>query len=322
MAGAIKPAINLRMTPWEWCLLVVLSLVWGLAFFLGEIALQELQPFTIVFARVSLAALTLLAVLKAMGQALPRALSLWAAFLVMGALNNAIPFSLIVWGQTAITGGLASIINATTPIFTVLLAHAFTRDEKLSPGRLAGVLLGLAGVAAMIGPEIEPGALSGLGGQVWGQVAVVGAALMYACAGVFARRFAAQPPLVVATGQLICSSLLILPLALAIDRPWELAPPGAATWGALLGLALPGTALAYIIYFRILATAGATNLLLVTLLVPVSAVLLGMAILGERLDPHHLAGMALIGLGLASIDGRPAAAFAARFGRRARRPSG
>lgn len=311
--------INLRMTAREWLLILVLSLVWGLAFFLGEVALQALQPFTIVFGRVFLAAVTLYALLPFMGLRMPSSAALWGAFLVMGALNNAIPFSLIVWGQTAITGGLAAIIIATTPIFTVVLAHFYTQDEKLSAGRLAGVLLGLAGVTVLIAPEALKSLGAGsLGATVWGQIAVVGAAAMYACAGVFARRFAGQPPMVVATGQLTCSSLLILPLALWIDQPWALPLPGAEIWWALIGLALPGTALAYLIYFRVLATAGATNLLLVTLLVPASAVLLGMAILGEQLGLTDVLGMALIALGLAAIDGRPAAAAVNLLGQQAK----
>ncbi len=297
-----KP-INLQMTPWEWFLLIVLALVWGGAFFFSEIALEALQPFTIVFARVSLAAVALWLVVLAMGLPVPRAAGFWGALFAMGAINNVLPFSLIVWGQTAISGGLAAILNASTPVFTVLLAHAFTRDEKLTPGRLAGVLLGLAGVAVMIGPE----AVAGLGGSVAGQLAVIAAAICYACAGIFGRRFADRPPLVTAAGQVTASSCLMLPLMLAIDRPWMLAMPGLATWGALLAMALLGTALAYIIYFRILSTAGATNILLVTLLVPVSAVLLGMAFLAERLEPYHIPGMILIGLGLLAIDGRPLA---------------
>ena len=293
-------SINLQMSLWEWFLLIVLALVWGAAFFFSEVALEEVRPFTIVFARVSLAAVALWLVVLAAGLPLPRSAGLWGAFFAMGAINNVLPFSLIVWGQTAITGGLASILNASTPVFTVLLAHFFTRDERLTAGRLAGVLLGLAGVAVMIGPE----ALAGLGGSVAGQLAVIAAAICYGCAGVFGRRFASQPPLVTAAGQVTASSCLMLPLMLLVDRPWTLAMPGLETWGSLLAMALLGTALAYIIYFRILATAGATNILLVTLLVPVSAVLLGMIVLGERLETYQLPGMMLIGLGLLALDGR------------------
>ncbi len=309
----MPPSKHRVMGPAEWLLLVTLSVLWGGSFFFAKVAIAELPPFTVVLARVGLAALALLLIVVASGQRLPRSARLWGAFLVMGALNNLIPFSLIVWGQTQIASGLASILNATTPLFTVVLAHVLTRDERLTPGRFAGVLAGLAGVAVMIGPET----LAGLGGPLPAELAVLGAALSYALAGIFGRRFRGTPPLVTALGQVSASTLLILPLALLADRPWTLPPPGPATLCALAGIALLSTALAYVIYFRILAAAGATNLLLVTFLIPVSALILGTTVLGEHLTGGQLAGMALIGLGLAAIDGRPLVWLRRRFGRRA-----
>jgi drug/metabolite transporter (DMT)-like permease len=288
------------MGPGEWALLITLSLLWGGSFFFAEVALEALPPLTVVLARVALGALALLAVVHAAGLRLPRELALWRAFFVMGALNNLIPFSLIVWGQTAITGGLAAILNATTPLFTVLLAHWLTRDERMTPAKLAGVAAGFLGVAVMIGPE----AFGDLGLAVLAQFAVLAAALSYAFAGIYGRRFRDTPPLVTAAGQVTASTLLLCPLALAVDRPWTLAMPGPAVLGALLGLGLLSTAAAYVIYFRILARSGATNLLLVTFLIPVSAILLGASVLGERLSAPQLAGMGLIILGLAAIDGR------------------
>jgi drug/metabolite transporter (DMT)-like permease len=234
--------------------------------------------------------------------------TLWRDFLIMGLLNNAIPFSLIFWGQKEIASGLASILNATTPLFTVLVANAFTRDEKATWQKLAGVALGILGVALMIGLD----AASGLGSHVLSELAVLAAAISYAFAGVFGRRFRGRPPLVVAAGQLTGSSALILPVALIVDRPWTQALPSGATLGAVIGLALLCTALAYVIFFRILARAGATNLLLVTFLIPVSALVLGIAFLHETLNAHHFIGMALIGLGLAAIDGRPLRMLARR----------
>lgn len=221
-------------------------------------------------------------------------------------LNNLVPFSLIFWGQTRIAVGLAAILNATTPLFTVVLAHFLTRDEPLSANRVAGVLAGVAGVAVMIGPE----ALHELGLHLLAQIAVLGAALSYALAGIFGRRFQDMPPIVSAAGQVTASTVLLLPVVVLLERPWPglalgALSWGASTWGAILGLALLSTALAYLIYFRLLASAGATNLLLVTFLIPVSAIALGASLLGERLEVQHLAGMALIGLGLAAIDGRP-----------------
>lgn len=292
----------------EWALLITLSLLWGGSFFFAEVALEALPPLSVVFARVAIGALALLILVRAVGLRLPRELGLWRAFFVMGALNNLIPFSLIVWGQTAITGGLAAILNATTPLFTVVLAHLLTRDERMTPAKLAGVAFGFLGVAVMIGPE----ALGGPGIAVLAQLAVLAATVSYAFAGIYGRRFRATPPLITATGQVTASTLLLCPLVLLVDQPWALAMPEpamlwAVTWeivGALLGLGLLSTAAAYVIYFRILASSGATNLLLVTFLIPVSAVLLGVLVLSERLTVAQLAGMGLISLGLAAIDGR------------------
>jgi drug/metabolite transporter (DMT)-like permease len=286
----------------EWGLLVFLSGLWGGSFFFVEVALVELPPVTTVALRVAGGALVLLAVLRLAGVALPRGLPVWRAFLVIGVLNNAIPFSLIAWGQTEIAGGLASILNATTPLFAVVLAQFLTRDEKLTPSRLGGAATGFAGVVAMIGPD----ALAGLGGALAAQLACLLAAFSYALAGIYGRRFRrlGVAPLATAAGQVIASSLVLVPLALLVERPWTLAPPGAATWSAIAALVVLSTALGYVLYFRILAAAGATNILLVTFLVPASAILLGAVFLGERLEPRHFAGMALIGAGLALIDGR------------------
>ena len=299
---------NRTMGPIEWLLLVALSMVWGGSFFFAKIALNGLPPFCVVLGRVGIAAVTLNLLLRALGHRLPRDRATWRAYFAMGTLNNLIPFSLIVWGQTEIASGLASILNATTPLFTVLLAHWLTRDERLTANRAAGVVLGLAGVAVMIGPE----ALSGLDRHVLGELAVIAAALSYGFAGIFGRRFRGQPPLVTAAGQVTATTIMMLPLVLAIDRPWLLPVPGPTTWIAVAGLALLCTALAYVIFFRILAAAGATNLVLVTFLIPVGAILLGTLFLQERLDPRQFAGMGLIALGLAAIDGRLFAWFAMR----------
>ena len=296
MAGTI----NKTMGPFEWFLLITLSIVWGGSFFFGEVALQQLPPFTVVLGRVGFAAIALIILVYATGLRLPGSISLWGMFFVMGAINNFIPFSLILWGQVQIASGLASILNATTPLFTVVLAHFLTSDEKLTGLRLGGVLAGILGVAVMIGLEM----LEGLTDNLVAQFLILGAALSYAFAGIFGRRFRELPPLVTATGQVTASTAMILPVALVLDQPWLAGPITLTTWGALLGIALLSTALAYYLYFRILSTAGATNLLLVTFLIPVSAILLGSLVLGERLEPQHFAGMALIGLGLALIDGR------------------
>lgn len=286
----------------DWAMLTALSVIWGGSFFFTGIAVKELPPFTIVAARVGLAALALLLGLRIAGISMPRAPRVWLAFFGMGLMNNMIPFSLIVWGQGHIASGLASVLNATTPLFGVVVAHLLTRDEKMTGGRLAGTIVGFAGVALMIGPS----ALSGLGSHLMAELAVLGAALSYAFAGIFGRRFKAMgiDPIVTATGQISASAVLMIPLALLVDRPWTLPMPGLATLVALVAIALISTALAYIIFFRILASAGATNLMLVTFLIPVSAILLGWLFLGEVLAPQHLIGMATIVAGLVRIDGR------------------
>jgi drug/metabolite transporter (DMT)-like permease len=220
----------------------------------------------------------------------------------MGLLNNIIPFCLIVWSQTHITSGLAAILNASTPLLTVIVAHICTDDEKMTGNRLAGVLIGILGVVVMIGPA----ALGGLGTNVTAQLAVVVAALSYAFAAIYGRRFSRMgiAPIITATGQVTAAALALLPVALLVEHPWALPMPGLAVQGAVVGQAVLSTALAYILYFRILATAGATNLLLVTFLMPAVAIGLGTAVLGERLGLEQALGLTLIGAGLAAIDGR------------------
>lgn len=289
-----------RMGATEWVLLVAMSVLWGGSFFFAKVVLAELPPFTLVLGRTALAAGVLLVVLHGSGRRFSGDWLAWRAYFAMGALNNVIPFSLLYWGQTQIASGLAAIFIAMTPLFTALLAHALTRDERLTIGKLAGVLLGLAGAVTMVGPVL----IAGLGVHALAELAVLAAAVSYACAGIYGRRFKAEPPMLTAAGQLSASALMILPVALLADRPWQLAPPGAVVWGALIGLALLSTALGYILYFRILASAGATNVLLVTFLSPPSALLLGVLVLGERLDWGEIAGMGLIFAGLALASGQ------------------
>ncbi|WP_416398791.1 DMT family transporter [Allohahella sp. A8] len=301
------PAINRSMGLVEWSLLIALSVLWGGSFFFVEVAIDAFGPLTIVAFRVGLAAIVLNLIVIATGARIGLDRRLWLAFLGMGCLNNIVPFTLIVWGQTHIASGLAAILNASTPFFTVVAAHFLTSDEKMTGARLVGVVFGLAGVVYIVGP----GTLQGLGANTLAQFAVLGAAMSYAFAGIYGRRFRSlgSSPLVTAAGQVTASALVLLPFALIIEQPWTLPAPGVEVWGAVVGLALLSTALAYVLYFRILATAGATNLLLVTFLIPISATLLGTTILDEPLTSRHLFGIAFIGLGLTVIDGRLMAAF-------------
>lgn len=284
-------------------MLLGLSLLWGGSYFFTGVAVRELPTFTVVVGRVAIAAVILLTILRVSGTPIRWSRELWLMFAGMGFLNNVVPFSLIVWGQSHVASGVAAIFNATTPLFTVFVAHFLTADEKLTAGRILGILIGIAGVAVLVGVDT----VQGLGVTIWAPAAFLAAALSYAFAGVFGRRFRALgiTPIETAAGQVTMSSVMLIPIMLVVDRPWTLAMPSVATLAALFGLAALSTALAYILYFRILATAGATDLLLVTMLLPVSAIVLGTAFLGEVFETKHFAGMVLIGLGLAAIDGRP-----------------
>lgn len=298
--ATVPAGISARMVAADWLQLGLLSLVWGGSFFLVAIAVTGLPVLTIVAVRVSVAALVLWLIVVATGRRAPRDPRIWAAFLIMGVLNNAVPFSLIVFGQTQIPSGLASILNATTPLWTVIVSGLVLADERASIRKLAGVVLGLGGVAVMIGLD----SLAGVGHAVWPQLAVLGAAISYAFASVFGRRFRTMgvDPVVTAAGMVTGSSLILLPCALVFDG-WPAAAPGQA-WLAVGVLGVICTGLAYVLYFRVLARAGATNISLVTFLVPVSAILLGWLFLRETLGLAHVIGIGLIGAGLALIDGR------------------
>jgi drug/metabolite transporter (DMT)-like permease len=294
--------INSRMGLVEWTMLVLLSMLWGGSYFFVEIALTEWSPLLIVGVRVVIASVVIWAIVLAAGLPVPRSLSAWAAFFWMGLLNNIVPFLLIVWGQKEIESGLAGILTAAAPIFSVIVAGVWLKDEPVTRPRLFGAVLGLIGVAVLIGPK----ALAGLDVNLLAQVAVLGAALSYAFAGVYARRFTRMKidPIVAASGQLLMSSFIMILLVLAFDSPSELMASSARVWITVIVMAVFSTALAYILYFRLLATAGATNAILVTLLIPVTAILLGALFLDERLQWLHFLGMAVIALGLSVIDGR------------------
>lgn len=293
-------ATPIRMGAVEWLMVVGLSLLWGGSYLFIKIGVTALPPFTVVFVRVALAALTLHLVVRIAGLSMAVGWERWRQFFGMGFLNNLIPFSLLFWGQTQISAGLASILNAMTPLFGVIVAHFLTQDEKATGSRLAGVVAGVGGVGIMMGPDV----LSGASTTLLAQMACLCAALSYALGSIYGRRFKGLPPLVTATGQVTASSLMVLPVMLFVDRPWTLSMPSGGVIAALLGLALLSTALAYIVFFEILKRAGATNLNLVTLLIPPSAVLLGWLVLGEVLMPRHFVGMAIIAFALLLIDGR------------------
>lgn len=292
----------MRMTLQDWALLFLLSVLWGGSFFFVAVAVEELPPLTVVALRTGIAALALVVILRLRREAFPFAKGAIGAFFVMGFLNNLAPFSLLFWAQTMIPSGLASILNATTPIFSIMVAHFLLVDERMAANKAIGILFGFLGVVVLLGGDL----LNGASIASLGMLACLGAALAYGFAGVYGRRFKAMDLTAtqVAFGQLVATTLMMVPIISIIDRPWTLAMPGLAVIASVLALAIVSTALAYVIFFRILASAGAVNVALVTLLVPVSAILLGTLILGEELAGRHYVGMGLIGIGLLAIDGR------------------
>ncbi|TBW35951.1 DMT family transporter [Siculibacillus lacustris] len=283
-----------------WGMLLVLSVLWGGSFLFNRIAVAEIPTLTVVLSRVALASALLLIAARLTGVAMPADARGWRDHLVMGVLNNIIPFVLIVWGQRTIGAGLASIFNATTPIFGVIIAHLCTRDDKATPLKAAGIAAAFLGVAVLVGLD----ALAGLGDHLAADLACLAAAVSYGFSALWSRRFRGRPPIATAAGQLLCSTILLTPAVLLIDRPWTQPLPSAAAVAAVVALAALSTAVAYILFFRLTTLVGPTNTILVTFLIPPSAILLGIVVLGERPAPQHFVGVALIGLGLAAIDGR------------------
>lgn len=284
----------------EWAMVLLLGAIWGGSFFFVAVAVKEMAPMALVLVRVALAAAALWIYVLARGFALAPLKPYLLAFFGLALLNNAVPHTLMFTGQTAIGAGLASVLNATTPFWTMLLANVLLPDEKLTARRVVGVLLGVAGTAVLVGP----GLVAHLGGPAWAKLALLGTALSYAFAGIFARRFASLQPELVATGQLTAATIIMLPAALLFGDPASLLSAGAGAWAAALALALLATSFAYVIFFSLIASAGASNTSLTTLVVPVSAILLGTIFLRERLEIFEVGGMALIAIGLLVIDGR------------------
>jgi drug/metabolite transporter (DMT)-like permease len=283
----------------SWVFLLALSVLWSLSFIFVRVAGEHIPILTLVLIRVGLAAFVLHAVILANGRVYPRG-GILLRYALMGLLNNVLPFALIVYATLRIGAGAAAILNATTPIFALLVAHVATSDERITAPKLAGILLGVAGVAAMVGP----GALTGLTGEVAAALAVLAASFFYGLSALVGRGFRGVDPIVSAAMQLSASTLMLTPAALIVDRPWTLASPGAVPVAAAVALALVSTAIAYVLFFVLISRAGATNAVLVTLIIPVGGVLFGWLLLGEALAWGEAAGMLLIGLGLLVIDGR------------------
>ncbi len=289
-----------RMGVREWALLVTCAMLWGGAYTFNKIVLPELPPLTITASRLAMAVTLLLPLALAYGYRPPPLGRAWRPFLVFTMLSNIVPFMLVLYGQRETASGLASVLVATTPLFLILLAHVYTRDEKLSANKLAGVLVGIAGVAVVFGSE----ALAGWSTALEAKLALVAASFLYAVGGVYAKRLTGYPPLLLATMQMTCGCLVATPLALAIDRPWTLPLPSWQALAALAGTGFLGSALAAVTYFSVFTRAGATNAMLVTLLVPITPIILGTIFFGETLLAREIAGAGVIALALLIIDGR------------------
>ncbi|XWX56831.1 DMT family transporter [Methylosinus sporium] len=303
----------------EWTMLLTLAALWGGSFFFFKVLVQVLPPFTVVLGRVGIAAVILNIWLAFRSDYMPTSIRTWGAFATMGLLNNIVPFTLIVFGEARISSGLASILNATTPLFAILAAHWLTANEKLTLAKIIGVTTGFVGVSILVGPDV----LASLGNEsLIGEMSCLFASVSYAFAGIYGRRFKNMSPIKVATGQITASTVVLIPLAAIVDHPWTLPTPGVTIWGAMVGIAVLCTVVAYVLYFRILAAAGATNLLLVTFLLPISALFLGWLILGEDISLRAFGGMALIGIGLAVIDGRLVNASSRALSKSLSKPSG
>ena len=294
--------INQSMGSKDWAMLLSLSFLWGGSFFFVGVAVTELPPLTIVTLRVAIAAMILWLILSLSQHQAPRTAKLWRDLFVMALLNNVIPFSLIVWGQTHIASGLASILNATIPLFTVVIAGWLLPDEQMTARKVSGVAIGFFGVIVLMGPS----SLEQMGTDTLAQLAILGAAISYGFATSFGRRFKTMgiSPFQTSVGQVTASTIMLLPLVFLLERPDQLANPSSEVWLAVIGLGALSPALAYILFFNVLSSAGATNVTLVAFLVPVTAIFLGWLVLDEQLNIEHFAGMAFIGLGLAAIDGR------------------
>lgn len=290
-----------------WLLIGILSILWGGAFFLIEVGLRSYPPITLVFMRLVLAVPPMWIAMRRMGQRLPSEPRVWGLLAVVGALNCALPFILFFWGQQYLDSGYASILNATTPLWGVITAHFLTSDEKATPARILGVLIGMAGIVVMVGPE----AMKGLSNNLLAQIACIVSTIFYSFAAIYGRRLSQTEltPMAVATGQTMMAALMMVPVVVLIDQPWTMAAPRLDSTLAGLTLALFSTALAYTLYFRLIDRSGASNAQLVAFLMPILAVILGIAFLGESLSGGQIAGAALIAVGLAILDGRLVARF-------------
>jgi len=283
-------------------LLLILGIIWGASYLFIKVIVAEVPVLTLVAGRVTLATVIMWGILRARGLSLPRSRRMWGAYAMLGFLGAALPYSLISWGEQYIPSGLASLLQATTPIFTVILAHFLTDDEPVAMAKIIGVIIGFVGVGILMLPDPSTGLRAGLRQELQadllGQLAVVGSSLCYAGVAIYARRrLRGQPPLVSATGQLTMGMVYMLPASLLIDRPFGLSPslPVLASW---MVLTILGTVVAYVIYFTLIERTSATFVTMVTYIIPVNGLMLGALVLNEQLNATVLGSLVLILLGV------------------------
>jgi drug/metabolite transporter (DMT)-like permease len=294
--------VALRMGALEWGLIVLQSMLWGSSYFFIATVQGQVPPFTIAALRTLPAAAVLLLIVLSLGYRLPATLAEWRLFICFSIFNSVLPFLLIVWGQSRTTSGMAAILNATAPLFGIFLAHVLTHDEKLSWRKAAGILVGLTGVGVLMGRDV----LAGASADLLARLALIAAPLSYVCANIFVRRrLGSYPPFVIAVMQMVGAIFVAVPVALAFDRPWQHAPPSAAALAAIAAMGVLGSALPSLCHFTVLQRAGATNASLVTLIMPLTPILLGGVLLGERLSATDIAGALTVAAALIIIDGRP-----------------
>ena len=312
-SGAEAYLLNMRHSLRDWASLLTLVIVWGTAFSFIYLAVQSIPPLSVAAGRIVSAAAVLYLAVRAAGLRLPPPGRIWLHFLLLGIVGNVLPFYLISWGQERVASGVAGILMAMNPLVTLLLAHFFVHGESLSRNRVSGFLLGFAGVAVLMGP----GALLGIGGEgsdVVRQGAVLGGSLCYASNAILTRRLPETNPLVAAAAVLLVASVVVVPAALILEAPLALAPSAQAL-AALAWLGLVPTAVATVVYFRVVASAGPTFLSLVNYPVPVVAVVTGAVLFGEQPEWTALVALALILAGIALSQWGPAGPAAAETGR-------
>lgn len=286
-------------------LLVALATLWGGSYTFIRVGVETIPPVTLIAARTLIAGGILVAIIHARSLSLPTDAATWRRFLFQACLNSVIPFTLIAWAERTVDAGLATILNSTSPIFTFLLTAAVTRHEAVTARKLVGIVAGIAGISLIVGMQ----AFAGLGQALWAQLAIVAATVCYAGAAIFGRGFKNLDPMMPAAGSMICGAVVLVPLSLIFDRPWTLAP-STASLTALIALSVFSTALAFVIYFRLLDTLGSVGTTSQAYLRVPIGVAIGAVFLGESLSATAWAGFVCIIVGVAAmtIPARPRAA--------------